>query len=289
MNKIVLNREKYSEKMRSLKMKRNERIGAMIKILISNPNRIFTLNYFTELFYSAKSSISEDIAIAKKTMSNMNLGRIETIPGAAGGVKYVAEVSDEDIEQHINYFCGRLKEEHRILAGGFLYTSDLMYDPSIVKRSAEIFASKFKDSRADYIVTVETKGIPVAFETANLLNIPLVVIRRESKISEGSTVSINYVSGSSKNIQKMSMAKRAVTEGSKAIIIDDFMKGGGTARGIYDMMKEFEIDVVGTGVLIATKEPERKLVDNYISLMILDEVDALEKIVKVFPSTKIFK
>jgi len=269
-------------------MKRNERIGAMIKILSSNPNRIFTLNYFTELFYSAKSSISEDIAIAKKTMVNMKLGRIETIPGAAGGVKFVADMSKEDTEKLIQELCDRLQEENRILAGGFLYTSDLMYDSSIVKRAAEVFASKFDNYGANYIVTVETKGIPLAFETANLLNIPLVVLRRESKISEGSTVSINYVSGSGKNIQKMSMAKRAVKEGSKAIIIDDFMKGGGTARGIYDMMKEFDIEVIGTGVMISTKEPETKLIGNYISLLVLDEVDTYDNKVRVLPNTELY-
>ena len=47
----------------------------------------------------------------------------------------------------------------------------------------------------DYIVTVETKGIPLAYEVAKNLGIELVIIRRDNKITEGPTVTINYVSG----------------------------------------------------------------------------------------------
>lgn len=265
-------------------MKRNERIGAIIKILSSNPNKIFTLSYFTNKFDSAKSSISEDIVVAKKIMDNMKLGKIETLSGAAGGVKYIPLISKEDTQILLDELCQKLKDENRILAGGFLYTSDIMFHSSIIKRAGEVFASKFLDKKADYVVTVETKGIPLALMTADALNLPLVVARRDSKVSEGSTVSINYISGSTDRIQKMSMSKRAIKPGSKAIIIDDFMKGGGTARGIVDILTEFDIVVVGIGVLISTKKPEKKLVDNYVSLVSLEEVDVENKTIQVKPS-----
>lgn len=82
----------------------------------------------------------------------------------------------------------------------------------------------------DFIITAETKGIPLAMGVARLFDRPLVVARRESKVTEGSVVTINYISGSSKRIQTMSLAKRAVSEGQKTIIIDDFIAGGGTVR-----------------------------------------------------------
>ena len=40
------------------KFKRNERIGAIVKILSDNPNKIFTLSFFTNQFNAAKSTIS---------------------------------------------------------------------------------------------------------------------------------------------------------------------------------------------------------------------------------------
>jgi purine operon repressor len=135
---------------------------------------------------------------------------------------------------------------------------------------------------ADYVVTIETKGIPVAFMTARMLNLPLVVVRRESKISEGSTVSINYFSGSSDRIQKMSLAKRAVEPGKKAIIIDDFMRAGGSVKGIIDILDEFDVITVGTGVVIASLEPKKKKIDVYYPLLYLGRVDEENKKIEIF-------
>ena len=269
-------------------MKRSGRIGAMIKILSDNPNKLYSLSYFCQLFGAAKSSISEDIQAARQILSEMELGIIETIPGAGGGVKFVPYISLSDAHDLQNLLCDKLKDESRILGGGFLYTSDLMFDSAIVKRAGEIFARKFMDLRADYVVTIEAKGIPVALMTAHQLNLPLVVIRRESKISEGSTVSINYFSGSSGRIQKMSISKRAVKPGSKAIIIDDFMRAGGSVKGVTDILGEFDVEVVGTGVVIASTVPEQKKINDFFPLICLGAVDENKKTIEVFPNNLIF-
>ena len=82
----------------------------------------------------------------------------------------------------------------------------------------------------------------------------------------------------------MSLSKRAVKEGSRALIIDDFMKGGGTARGMTQLLKEFNVDIVGTGVVIATREPQAKLVSNYTSLITLEQVDESERKIELSPA-----
>ena len=56
-------------------------------------------------------------------------------------------------------------------------------------------------------MTVATKGIPLAYAVANYLDVPVVIARKDNKVTEGPTVSINYVSGSSKRIQTMTLAK----------------------------------------------------------------------------------
>lgn len=58
--------------------------------------------------------------------------------------------------------------------------------------------------------------------------------------------------------------------GQRALIIDDFMKGGGTLQGMVDMMKEFQAEVVGVGVMIATSEPQVKRVEGARSLLVLE-------------------
>jgi len=138
---------------------------------------------------------------------------------------------------------------------------------------ARVLWNFFKNTSPDFIITVETKGIPLAMNVARFFGKPVVVARKESKLTEGSVVTINYLSGSSKRMQTMSLSKRAVREGQKALVIDDFLAGGGTVRAICEMMKEFGIIVVGCGVAIATREPEVKRIEHYKSLMVLEQIE----------------
>lgn len=269
-------------------MKRTDRIGAIIRILSKNPNRIYSLNYFCDLFQAAKSSISEDVAAARDLLASLDLGRIETISGARGGLRFIPFISPEAGRALLEAFSDRLKEDGRILGRGFLYTSDLMFDSNLVQGAAEIFAQKFIDKGADYVVTIETKGIPVALMTAHLMNLPLVVVRRESKISEGTTVSINYFSGSSDRIQKMYLAKRAVAPGSRAIIIDDFMRAGGSVSGIREILGEFGVEIAGTGIMIASREPEKKKVQDYMPLLYLEGTDGDSGTIEVSINEEVF-
>lgn len=269
-------------------MKRTQRVGSLIKILSDSPNQAFGLKTFCEMFGAAKSSVSEDITTAKEIVQEMNLGRIETTPGAAGGVKFIPYISDNDTSDLQNELCQKLTDPNRILGGGFIYSSDIMFDPHLVKRLATVFARKFQEQNADLVATIETKGIPVAVMTAYLLNLPLVVIRREAKISEGSTVSINYFSGSYDRVQKMSISKRSVKPGTKALIIDDFMRGGGSIKGITDILSEFDIEILGTGIVIASAEPGKKKIENYVPIIFMDEIAGDEKGLSFFPNSQIF-
>ena len=70
------------------KFKRNERLAVMTKILSDAPNRIFTLSFFCEMFGAAKSTVSEDASILAGIMQDFKLGTLETVTGAAGGMRY---------------------------------------------------------------------------------------------------------------------------------------------------------------------------------------------------------
>lgn len=269
-------------------MKRSYRIGALIQVLTDAPNQLFSLNHFCKLFNAAKSSISEDITAAKEIVELTGFGLIETIAGVAGGVKYIPYISQEKGTAFQQKLCAMLQEKNRVLDGGFLYTSDIMFNPAMVREMAQIFARKFRNSGADYVVTIETKGIPLALMTAELLNLPSVVVRREAKISEGPTMSINYFSGSYDRLQKMSISKRGAKAGTRALILDDFMRGGGSVKGITDILAEFDTQVAGVGIAIASVQPENKKVSNYIPLAYLGAVGEDLKTVEAFPNLRIF-
>lgn len=271
------------------KIKRSERLGAMARILTETPNRIHTLGEFCDLFGSAKSTISEDIDLIGNSFAQFDLGKIETVAGAAGGVRYRAIPSAKRIQDVLAKLADRLKEPGRMLPGGFLYTNDVTAESSTAQALGEIIAMDYYTKAPDFVLTMETKGIPIALMTARMLDVPLVIARRDSRAYEGSAVKINYIAGGGnehERIETMALARRSVSAGQKALIVDDFMKGGGTLQGMVDMMHEFQVEVVGVSVMISTAQPLQKRVKGANSLMILDGFDPESGCAIVRPSEK---
>lgn len=249
------------------KFSRNQRIAVITKYLTENPNVVINLNQFMTMFNAAKSTVSEDIVVVREVMKRMSLGKIETISGASGGIKYTCAISQDAAAEFAVKLCETLIDKSRIVPGEFIYISDILFNPTIVHRAGVILGSSFSEQQIDYVVTVETKGIPLAYEVAKMLGVNLIIVRRGNKVTEGPTVSINYVSGSSNRIQTMSLSKKSIRKNSKCVFIDDFMKAGGTAIGIIDLLKEFDSELVGIGVLIDNVSSNKKLKEKYVSIV----------------------
>ncbi|WP_019157172.1 pur operon repressor [Robertmurraya massiliosenegalensis] len=264
-----------------MKFRRSERLIDMTHYLLDHPRELVSLSFFSERYGSAKSSISEDLAIIKEAFEHRGIGTLQTVPGAAGGVKYFVKVSELEAKPFIEELCELIASPDRLLPGGYLYMMDLLGDPSIVQRAGRLLASAYIDAKIDVVMTVATKGIPLAYAVASQLNVPVVIVRRDSKVTEGSTVSINYVSGSSKRIQTMLLSKRSLEEGSNVLIVDDFMKAGGTINGMVSLLEEFNAAVAGIAVLVEAEKTEERLVEDYLSLVKLSDVDVKEKKITV--------
>lgn len=268
------------------KFTRNKRVVIITKILLESPNKIIGLNKFSELLNAAKSTISEDIVVVREVLERLSMGKIETIAGVAGGIKYIPSIGYDKKKEFSLELCNLLEDGGRVIPGNIIYMTDLMYNPEIISKAGVMLSSCFQGKDIDYVITVETKGIPLAYEVARNLGVQLVIARRDSQVTEGPTVTINYVSGSNGRLQQMSLSKKSMKNCSKCIFIDDFMKGGGTAVGIKDLLKEFDSELVGIGVLVDNKQSEKKLIDEYVSIVELKEVDE-SSIIGIQPS-KIF-
>lgn len=259
------------------KIKRTERVAAITKVLTESPNTIINLSLFCNMFSAAKSSVSEDIAIVSESLQKFGLGMVETVSGAAGGVRFRPAISREKDRAFISDICSLLSEENRRLPGGYLYFSDLLSDPVMAKGMGNLIAARYYTVHPDFVLTMETKGIPVALMAADALRVPLIIARHATKVYEGSAVNISYVTGSGK-IDTMSLSRRAVKEGQTALIVDDFMRGGGTANGMVALMKEFGIRVGGVCFVLSLAGKSDTVPGITSSLMILDELKEGEPI-----------
>lgn len=263
-------------------MKRSNRLVVLTNYFIENPRTHTQLPYFVDLCETTKSSISEDLDIIDSVFQSQGFGYLERSTGAGGGVKYIPKLSKGRSLAFIEKLKKDLENPDRILPGGYLYMSDLLGDPQVVRNIGKVFATAFSDLDIEVIVTVATKGISLAYAVASFLNVPVVIARRDPVVTEGSSVSINYVSGSSRKIQTMVLSKRSLKDGAKVCIIDDFMKAGGTINGMISLLSEFNADVRAIGVLAeADDDEEERMITDYTSLIKISKVDIVNNCIEI--------
>ena len=273
----------------NLKTRRSDRLIDMTRYFMERPHTLVSLTFFAERYESAKSSISEDLAIIKRTVKLRGIGILETIPGATGGAIFIPSIDEDEARAFIEDMSEQLSHQDRLLPGGYVYLSDLLGRPDVLRYVGRVIARQYIDKQIDAVMTVATKGVPIAQSVASYLNVPFVIVRRDSKITEGSTVSVNYVSGSSERIEKMELSKRSLKRGSHVLVVDDFMKGGGTVNGMKSMIEEFESELVGITVFAEGAFDGRRMVEDYTSLLKVDSVNTIDKTIHVSPGNYLEK
>ena len=85
-----------------MKTRRSDRLIDMTNYLMERPHTLISLTFFADRYESAKSSISEDLAIVKRTFKNRGIGILETIPGAAGGARFIPSIDEGEARDFIN-------------------------------------------------------------------------------------------------------------------------------------------------------------------------------------------
>ncbi len=263
---------------------RAERLAATAMRLVSAPSVQHNLDPLGDAAGVARSTMSEDVRLLDRLARQLDLGRVETISGKGGGVRYIPTASPDAIAATLSAFAAQLRDPARVLPGGFLYLTDLVCSPDWSSRLGVIFATAMRPARPTHVLTVETRGIPLALMTARALGLPLLIARRDARVAEGPALSITYLSATTGRVQNMSLPRRSLRSGARVLVIDDFMRGGGTAKGLIDLVTEFEADLAGVGVAIATAHPAEKKAGRFLPLLVMHRVDEGSRWVEVEPN-----
>lgn len=254
---------------------RHKRLIALTRFLSEHPWQQVSLTELSHRLGVAKSTLSEDVLTIKDALDGYGLGKVESQVGAQGGIAFQPTLPKDLISQVLSHWTEALINPDRVTPDGFLYVTDMLFSPRLIDPLGLVLAERYRQLGVDYVATVETRGIPLALATARALGVDMVLLRRDNRLSEGSSLSINYLSGSSRRVQSMSLARRAPVRGGRLLFVDDFMQAGGTARAAQDLLGEFGAHVVGTGVLVATHEPRQKLVEDFAALLDWDREDKM--------------
>ena len=58
-------------------------------------------------------------------------------------------------------------------------------------------------------------------------------------------------------------------------------------KGIQDILGEFDVETVGIGVAMEAGFPEKKKVKDYVSILIIDEIDEENHVISIRPNETI--
>ncbi len=219
-------------------MNRVKRVSIIANTLFTNPGVRFSLSYFTDKLDAAKTSISEDIDLIRDTIKEYGLGYIETIVGANGGVKYIPFLNVEEEKRGLKLIEEQLNDKNRLLLDDYIIYGDIIYNPIHIGVISDFIVKRCLKEKITGVMTMETKGIPLATEVARKLNVKMIVARKNNKVTEGSTISVHYKSGTNDYVQSMYVAKSSIVKDDNIIIVDDYIKGGGTIKGMIELIED---------------------------------------------------
>src|SRR5690625_6082453 len=95
-------------------MRRSNRLVALTNYFLENPYNHVKLPYFSDLYNASKSSISEDLDIIDGMFKHEEIGYLQRLSGATGGVKYIPSLSSNKSEAFVTSLCKQLEDPNRL-------------------------------------------------------------------------------------------------------------------------------------------------------------------------------
>ena len=130
----------------------------------------------------------------------------------------------------------RIKKDGKALGKTVLKVDSFInhqVDSEFMDALGKDFAEHFKDCGITKVFTIESSGIAPALMTAKYLDVPMIILKKQtSKILNGKVY------------------QTRVTSFTKVLLIDDFLANGEAAMGASRLIKESGAELSGIGILI---------------------------------------
>jgi len=129
----------------------------------------------------------------------------------------------------------------------FKDVTTLLQDPIAFSASVEELLEHYGDMEIDVVVGVESRGFIWGAILAYELGVGFVPVRKPGKLP-AETVRAEYTLEYGTNA--LEMHKDAIQPGQKALVIDDLLATGGTAKATCELVEQLGGEVVGVAFLI---------------------------------------
>lgn len=129
----------------------------------------------------------------------------------------------------------------------FYDVTPFMLDPSVFAAIAEEFARRFATQKIDAVVGIDARGFVFGAALALKLACAFVPVRKAGKLPaavERVNYELEYGNG------QLEIHQDALKKGQRALIVDDLLATGGTARAASDLVRKLGAEVVSFAFVV---------------------------------------
>jgi adenine phosphoribosyltransferase len=123
----------------------------------------------------------------------------------------------------------------------------LLRDKQGFKAAIDLFVSKFKDRRIDYVVAIEARGYMLGSPLAYEIGAGFVPVRKPGKLPYeklSESYALEYGTNS------LEIHADALGNGDRVVVVDDLLATGGTAAATHRLLDRLNVTVEGFAFLI---------------------------------------
>ena len=125
-------------------------------------------------------------------------------------------------------------------------------DTALLFQMGEAWADEFRNEKPEIVLTVEASGIAMAVAAAHALgDIPVVFAKKSATaVQNDETVQAPVYSFTHKKQNIIRIEKQYLPEGTRVLIIDDFLADGQSVHGLMSLCEQQKATVVGVGIAV---------------------------------------
>lgn len=123
-----------------------------------------------------------------------------------------------------------------------------------------------KAPKCDYILTAESKGIPLAYEMARQSGKPYLLARKGKKLYMTGVFEVNVHSITTENDQKLylDVVDAEKMQGKRILIVDDVISTGESLHALEELVKEAGGNIVGRMAVLAEGDAQNRADITYL-------------------------
>ena len=125
-------------------------------------------------------------------------------------------------------------------------------DTALLFEMGQAWADEFREEKPELVLTVDASGSAMAVAAAHALgDIPVVFAKKSATVVQNNDmVQAPVYSFTHKTQNMIRIEKQYLPEGTRVLIIDDFLADGQAVRGLMNLCWQRQAEVVGVGIAI---------------------------------------